>query len=438
MFEKYDAYKDSGVEWLGTIPSNWDIFSLKRSIDGCFNGLWGSDPKENNDDIVVLRVADFDRNKLVIDNSKLTLRNIKKSEIGNRLLKKGDLLIEKSGGGDKTLVGCVVLFNENYKALTSNFVAKMTPKSNVNSYFLNYFFAALYANNINYQSIKQTTGIQNLDTNSYLNEKLALPSLHEQEAIVSFLNQKTSEIDHAIAIKEQQIALLNERKQIVIQKAVTQGLDPNVPMKNSGVEWIGQIPEYWEISANRTIFKERNEQGKEGLPLLSVSIHSGVSNEEISEEDNVRGRVKIEDKSKYILVKKGDIAFNMMRAWQGGIGAVSVDGMVSPAYIVAKPNDLINSEFFEYQYRCPEFIQQMDRYSKGITDFRKRLYWDGFKQLVTVVPPLEEQLKIVEQIKAIEQQTNFAIQIKNQQIEKLKEYKTILINDAVTGKIKVA
>ena len=438
MFEKYDAYKDSGVEWLGTIPSNWDIFSLKRSIDGCFNGLWGSDPKENNDDIVVLRVADFDRNKLVIDNSKLTLRNIKKSEIGNRLLKKGDLLIEKSGGGDKTLVGCVVLFNENYKALTSNFVAKMTPKSNVNSYFLNYFFAALYANNINYQSIKQTTGIQNLDTNSYLNEKLALPSLHEQEAIVSFLNQKTSEIDQAIAIKEQQIALLNERKQIVIQKAVTQGLDPNVPMKDSGVEWIGQIPEYWEISANRTIFKERNEQGKEGLPLLSVSIHSGVSNEEISEEDNVRGRVKIEDKSKYILVKKGDIAFNMMRAWQGGIGAVSVDGMVSPAYIVAKPNDLINSEFFEYQYRCPEFIQQMDRYSKGITDFRKRLYWDGFKQLVTVVPPLEEQLKIVEQIKAIEQQTNFAIQIKNQQIEKLKEYKTILINDAVTGKIKVA
>ena len=438
MFEKYDAYKDSGVEWLGTIPSNWDIFSLKRSIDGCFNGLWGSDPKENNDDIVVLRVADFDRNKLVIDNSKLTLRNIKKSEIGNRLLKKGDLLIEKSGGGDKTLVGCVVLFNENYKALTSNFVAKMTPKSNVNSYFLNYFFAALYANNINYQSIKQTTGIQNLDTNSYLNEKLALPSLHEQEAIVSFLNQKTSEIDQAIAIKEQQIALLNERKQIVIQKAVTQGLDPNVPMKNSGVEWIGQIPEHWEISANRTIFKERNEQGKEGLLLLSVSIHSGVSNEEISEEDNVRGRVKIEDKSKYILVKKGDIAFNMMRAWQGGIGAVSVDGMVSPAYIVAKPNDLINSEFFEYQYRCPEFIQQMDRYSKGITDFRKRLYWDGFKQLVTVVPPLEEQLKIVEQIKAIEQQTNFAIQIKNQQIEKLKEYKTILINDAVTGKIKVA
>lgn len=270
------------------------------------------------------------------------------------------------------------------------------------------------------------------------NTFVKVPVISRQNKIIEFLDLKNSEIDQAIAIKEQQIALLNERKQIVIQKAVTQGLDPNVPMKDSGVEWIGEIPEHWEIRANRTMFKERNEQGKEGLPLLSVSIHSGVSNEEISEEDNVRGRVKIEDKSKYILVKKGDIAFNMMRAWQGGIGAVSVDGMVSPAYIVAKPNDFINSEFFEYQYRCPEFIQQMDRYSKGITDFRKRLYWDGFKQLLTVVPPIDEQLKIVEQIKAIEQQTNVATQIKNQQIEKLKEYKTTLINDAVTGKIKVA
>ena len=218
---------------------------------------------------------------------------------------------------------------------------------------------------------------------------------------------------------------------------MTQGLNPNVAMKDSGVEWIGQIPEHWEVRANRTIFKERNEQGKEGLLLLSVSIHSGVSNEEISEEENVRGRIKIEDKSKYILVKQGDIAFNMMRAWQGGIGAVSVDGMVSPAYIVAKPNKLMNSEFFEYQYRCPEFIQQMDRYSKGITDFRKRLYWDGFKQLMTIVPPIDEQQEIIYYIKKLDEQIAFAIDVKKQQIEKLKEYKTTLINDAITGKIKV-
>jgi type I restriction enzyme S subunit len=209
-------------------------------------------------------------------------------------------------------------------------------------------------------------------------------------------------------------------------------------MKNSGVDWIGQIPEHWVIFANRALFFERVESGRKGLPLLSVSIHTGVSSEEISEEENVRGRVKIEDKSKYILVKKGDIAFNMMRAWQGGIGAVSKEGMVSPAYIVAKPKSIINAEYFEYQYRCPEFIQQMDRFSKGITDFRKRLYWDSFKQLNTVVPPIKEQLAIVGFIKNQSEKVEVSIALLNNQLEKLKEYKTTLINSAVTGKIKVA
>jgi type I restriction enzyme S subunit len=265
-----------------------------------------------------------------------------------------------------------------------------------------------------------------------------LPDQKKQTTIANFLNKKTTHIDEAIAIKERQITLLKERKQIIIQKAVTQGLIANAPMKDSGVEWIGQIPEHWEIFANRAMFSERVEQGRDGLPLLSVSIHTGVSSEEISEDKNVRGRVKIEDKSKYILVKKGDIAFNMMRAWQGGIGAVSTDGMVSPAYIVAKPTLRINAEYFELQYRCPEFIQQMDRYSKGITDFRKRLYWDSFKQLVTVAPPIEEQKQIVEYVSVLSGNADTGIHLLLDQIEKLREYKKTLINSAVTGKIKVA
>ncbi len=419
MFKKYHAYKDSGVDWIGSIPTHWNVLKL------------GSIFEQRNE-----KVSDQDYPALSVTKNGIVpqLDNAAKTKDGDnrKLVLEGDFVINsrsdrKGSSGLSSLDGSVSLINIVLKP------RKIEPKFSHHLMKCNAFIEEYYRVGRGIVADLWTTRFEEMKTMN-----LALPNIEEQRKITEFLDQKTSEIDQANAIKEQQIALLNERKQIVIQKAVTQGLDPNVPMKNSGVEWIGQIPEYWEISANRTIFKERNEQGKEGLPLLSVSIHSGVSNEEISEEDNVRGRVKIEDKSKYILVKKGDIAFNMMRAWQGGIGAVSVDGMVSPAYIVAKPNDLINSEFFEYQYRCPEFIQQMDRYSKGITDFRKRLYWDGFKQLVTVVPPLEEQLKIVEQIKAIEQQTNFAIQIKNQQIEKLKEYKTILINDAVTGKIKVA
>ena len=261
--------------------------------------------------------------------------------------------------------------------------------------------------------------------------------MEDKVLIAKFLDEKTTQIDEAIAIKEQQIALLKERKQIIIQKAVTQGVDPDVPMRDSGVDWIGAIPAHWNVVANRALFSERLEPGEEGLPLLSVSIHSGVSSEEISEEENVRGRVKIEDKTKYTRVKKGDIAFNMMRAWQGGIGAVTIDGMVSPAYIVAKPNCAIVAEFFEYQYRCPEFIQQMDRYSKGITDFRKRLYWGSFKQLITVVPPEDEQIQIIRHVQQVTASTESGISLLDRQIQKLKEYKTTLINSAVTGKIKV-
>ena len=433
MFKKYDVYKDSGVYWIGNIPSHWMRKKIK-SIANIYNGdSLSPDMKAKfsiNTDCSNPYVSSKD---IDVDTSTLSYEtglSIPLSFSKYKLAPKNSVLLCIEGGS----AGRKIAFTET----EVNFVNKLACfySRNINNKFIFYY---LKSQSFQVQFKLALSGlIGGVSLSSLENFEIYCPSRTEQDQIVSFLDNKITELDQAIAIKEQQITLLNERKQIVIQKAVTQGLDPNVPMKNSGVEWIGQIPEHWEIRANRTIFKERNEQGKEGLPLLSVSIHSGVSNEEISEEDNVRGRVKIEDKSKYILVKKGGIAFNMMRAWQGGIGAVSVDGMVSPAYIVAKPNDLINSEFFEYQYRCPEFIQQMDRYSKGITDFRKRLYWDGFKQLVTVVPPLEEQLKIVEQIKAIEQQTNFAIQIKNQQIEKLKEYKTTLINDAVTGKIKVA
>jgi type I restriction enzyme S subunit len=267
--------------------------------------------------------------------------------------------------------------------------------------------------------------------------RIPVPPINEIPRISSFLETKAALISRAISVKERQIELLKERKQILIQQAVTRGLDSHAPVRDTGLEWIGEIPAHWSMMANRALFRERVEPGREDLPLLSVSIHSGVSEEEISEEENIRGRVKIEDKSKYICVRPGDIAFNMMRAWQGAIGMVRVDGMVSPAYTIAVPRPSLDARYFEYQYRTPGFIQQMDRYSKGITDFRKRLYWDGFKQLITLVPPIEEQRAIVEFIEQAMLKQNAAVTLLKQQITKLMEYKATLINSAVTGKIKV-
>lgn len=141
-YKAYAEYKDSGVEWLGEIPRHWEIHSLKRAVDGCTNGIWGGEPDDQND-ITVLRVADFDRQSFKVSDLKLTTRSIPPKDRGSRLLKQGDLLIEKSGGGDKTLVGCVVLFDKAYEAVTSNFVAKMSPLESYDSYFLAYAFSQL-------------------------------------------------------------------------------------------------------------------------------------------------------------------------------------------------------------------------------------------------------------------------------------------------------
>lgn len=436
---KYDSYKDSNVEWLGEVPKGWDILRFR---DICAFGKGLNITKENLLDAGIPCVnygEVHSKYGFEVSPEKHTLKYVSEAYLKScpkSLLRYGDFVFADTsedieGSGNFTYLNSHTMTFAGYHTVI------VRPQENINIRYLAYVFDSL---SFRHQIRTAVKGVKVYSITKAILKDTAvwLPDIEQQYEIANFLDQKTTQIDQAIAIKEQQIALLNERKQIVIQQAVTKGLDPNAAMKDSGVKWIGEIPVDWEICANRVIFKERVEAGREGLPLLSVSIHTGVSNDEMSEEENVRGRVKIEDKSKYILVKKGDIAFNMMRAWQGGIGAVLVDGMVSPAYIVATPTSRINADFFEYQYRCANFIQQMDRYSKGITDFRKRLYWESFKQLSTIVPPIAEQQKIIAFIDNLKKQTENAINIKQQQIKKLKEYKTTLINDAVTGKIKVA
>lgn len=421
--QQYESYEDSGVEWLNLIPKNWQTIKMKF--------LYRDFSVKNKPTETLLSVT---QDKGVIPRDWVENRMVMPS--GNlesfKFIEKGDFAISlRSFEGGLEYCHHNGIVSPAYTVLKSN-----NPILNA-GYYKYLFKSQTFISELQTSIVGIREG-KNISYEELRYSLLPIPSHQEQTAIANFLDQKTSQIDEAITIKERQIELLKERKQIIIQKAVTQGLSPNVPMKDSGVEWIGMVPEHWRVLANRVLFTERVEPGREGLPLLSVSIHSGVSSEEISEEENIRGRVKIEDKTKYILVKPGDIAFNMMRAWQGGIGAVSTEGMVSPAYIVAKAKPIINADYFEFQYRCPEFIQQMDRFSKGITDFRKRLYWDSFKQLNTVVPPIDEQQEIIVYIKNETDKTDKAAALLNQQIEKLKEYKTTLINSAVTGKIRVA
>ena len=193
---------------------------------------------------------------------------------------------------------------------------------------------------------------------------------------------------------------------------------------------LGLAPANWKRYTFGDIYTERKEPGDENLPLLMVSIHSGVSDGEVDAAELPKQVKRIEDKSQYKKAVSGDLVFNMMRAWQGAIGTVRTTGMVSPAYIVAEPNDKAYPLFMDYYSRTPQMINQIDRQSYGVTDFRKRLYWDSFAPISCTLPPIEEQQKIA----AILTTQDKVIELKEKRLAEKQRQKKYLMQQLLTGK----
>lgn len=425
MFDKYDAYKDSGVEWLGDIPKHWQLISLKRLVKFQVGGTPStSDSKSYDGDLPWVTIADLSgryTNKF----HSISKRGVRLANIP--LTPKGSLLYSfKLSIGQVAFADRDLYTNE----AIATFIANSSQSSNWLYYALPIFLEKNAATNI--------YGAKILNQDLIKNACILEVPLSEQIEISNFLDKKTSEIDQAIAIKEQQIALLNERKQIVIQKAVTQGLNTNVPMKDSGVEWIGQIPQHWIVKKLKYVLKERSERSKDGLePLLMMSqVHGLVVRSEYSEKTEVAATT-VGNK----LVYKNDLVFNKLKAHLGVFFSSVHDfaGCVSPDYAVYDcVNYIENTKFLELLFRNPLYIKQFILRSSGIVEGLIRLYTTELFDLKIGIPPKDEQMAILKHIE--EQSFRFDEAVKNysEQIEKLKEYKTTLINDAVTGKIKVA
>src|SRR5271155_3848148 len=196
---------------------------LKFTFEGPIGGVWGDEPQGDVNDIVCVRVADFDDEAGKVSTDKLTIRNIAQSEQKGRILKPGDLLLEKSGGGDQTLVGRCVRFDHDFIAVSSNFIALLRPKAGHDSNFLYYLMSSMYHGGGSFPHIKQTTGIQNLDCHSYLSRPVDLPSLAEQKRISTYLDEVTQEVERLVRLRRQQMELLREQRIALIQRTVTRG-----------------------------------------------------------------------------------------------------------------------------------------------------------------------------------------------------------------------
>jgi type I restriction enzyme S subunit len=226
----YASYKPSGVPWLGDVPAHWAGKRLRDCVEGCSNGIWGDDPDGGDDDIPVIRVADFDRTgRQVVEYE--TLRKVDSGQRGSRALIPGDMLMEKSGGGEQQPVGMVVSYFGPEGAVCSNFVARMRSREGVVSRFMVYLHAFLYASRVTSISVKQTTGIQNLDSTAYLSEACFVPPPVEQQAIANYLDVETARIDTLINEKDELIELLREARASVVDRAVQPHQTKAVPLK---------------------------------------------------------------------------------------------------------------------------------------------------------------------------------------------------------------
>ncbi|MCC5938162.1 MAG: restriction endonuclease subunit S [Lunatimonas sp.] len=450
--QKYPAYKDSGVEWLGEIPEGWEL----RRFKYLFKEINERSTQGSED---LLSVSQY---------TGVTKKSDKVEE--------GDLLTTAS-----TLEGYKKVYKNDLVSnimLAWNGSLGFSPFDGITSpaysiYRLNTgnserFFHYLVRSQIYKSEFKRnSSGVIESRLRLYTDDFFAiwsiLPPIQEQTAIAKFLDDKTAKIDRAIAQKEKMIALLKERKQIIIQNAVTKGLNYDLcddfdladfdsknqspstnhkksqfrRMKDSGVEWIGEIPEHWEVKRCKYLFYEVSERSINGNEeLLSVSHMTGVT----PRSEKEINMFMAEDYSGSKICQDGDLVYNIMWAWMGALGVANQTGIVSPSYGVyrMKKMDSFNKRFLEYKLKTGEYIEYYNKVSTGLHSSRLRFYAHMFMNMEITFPDKNEQDKIITHIETQSVKIDQAIRLQEQQIVKLKELKSTLIDGAVTGKIRVS
>jgi len=433
------------VEWLGAVPEHWHVDRLKASITSCRNGIWGEEAQGDENDIPCVRVADFDRQKLQVQLCQPTIRNVTDKERVGRLLERGNLLLEKSGGGEGQPVGCVVLYDDPQPAVCSNFVAKVELAPGMNPSYWRYVHAAAYAVRLTIGSINQTSGIQNLDQDRYFNERAAFPPSDEQAAIATFLDREIAKIDALVAEQRNLIELLKEKRQAVISNAVTKGLDPSVPMKDSGVEWLGEVPEHWAVmplkrdmefitSGARGWADNYSEDGD-----LFIRI-GNLTRDSIRLDLTDIQRVTVPESAEVARtqVQAGDVLFSIT-AYLGSV-AVAPPGLerafVSQHVALVRPRGLhLLPEWIAYV--TASHVGKICLEMLGYGGTKVQLSLGDVENLLVTVPPLHEQEAAVHFLDSATANFDALIAEAQSAISLLQERRTALISAAVTGQIDV-
>lgn len=420
MSKAYPTYKDSGIEWLGQIPIHWDLLRNKIFIT-------------EHDNVVGQ------------DAYKYTLLSLTKQGVIQRDIERGKGKFPKEFDNYKivesgNIIFCLFDVDETPRTVgLSSIDGMITGAYNVfsikgiNSQFYYYYFLAVdeaKALRPLYSGLRKV-----VKTERFAGLRIPVPPEEEQRQIVAYLDYKSNKINERICQKERELQTLSELKQAEIAAVVTRGLDPNVPMKESGIEWIGQIPAHWEVTQLRKYLRLFSDKGHPDMDLLSVTREQGVIVRDITSKEENHNFIP-DDLSGYKLIQKGQFAINKMKAWQGSYGVSKYKGIVSPAYYTCELNN-IDTEYFDVAIRSQAYIGFFTKYSKGIRSGQWDLSPDALKSIPFVEPPIVEQRAIVSYITEISEKIDSYITKLKEEINYLQEYKQRLISDVVTGKVDV-
>lgn len=427
--------KATEIDWLKTIPTHWDERPLKYLSNIDNSGCYGSDPEGYEITAPVATTAQIS-SEGKFDMNAMPIRGFGSEEFDRYRCDDGQILVVKSSGSATNIIsGKAGIVTKNEEGFVfSNFLLRIIPDENK---VLPRFLYALLISNLTRERIKlmcSTTTYPNLSVPEYSSSLLPVPPLPEQGKIIGFLDQETAKIDTLIGKQQQLIKLLKEKRHAVISHAISKGLNPDAPMKNSGVEWLGEVPEHWEEVRVKRLYEFAKRQGYEDLTVLSVYREHGVIVKS-TRDDNFN---KTPDNlSVYQLVNEGDLVINKMKAWQGSMGISQHQGITSPDYAVYRPLRDFDDRYLHYWFRASHMPDVYRNISTGIRPSQWRLDLEEFEKLKVYLPPSTERSTIVSEINAIEMKYLRLVELAEKQIDLLQERRTALISAAVTGKIDV-
>jgi len=422
-YKPYPKYKHSGVEWIGEVPEEWEVSTLGRVAklsQGVQVPLEDQLFEQKDGYIRFLRIENYTQHS---DD----FRYIPIMGNKSKIVEEDDIVMVRYGtvgfvgrGISGVLANNLFKVEPNPSQLTKKFIYLQLNSKRAFKFFETSMFG---------------TAMQALSFKVVRELELTLQPLPEQRAIASFLDRETSRINKLIALKERQIELLKEKRQALISHAVTKGLNPNAKMKPSGIEWLGDVPEGWDIVRAKVIFKEINDRSETGEEeLLTVSHITGVTRRS---EKNVT-MFMADSLQDYKKCEAGDLVINTMWAWMGAMGFTREAGIVSPSYNVYRPreND-IEPWYYDFLFRTRKFISEVIGNSQGVWTSRLRLYPESFFNIRIPLPPIEEQGEILAFIKKETGKYEKYQEKIAESITMLSEYRVSLISAAVTGKIDV-